>query len=58
MWLEVGMTRMLLEVAGVGLFTLLAVLLPRDREQRVINPDLIINVLTENKPLFRFHCLD
>ena len=40
------MTRMLLEVAGVGLFTLLAVLLPRDREQRVINPDLIINVLT------------
>ncbi|MFT5682614.1 MAG: sterol desaturase/sphingolipid hydroxylase (fatty acid hydroxylase superfamily) [Myxococcota bacterium] len=40
------MVRMLLEVAGIGLFTLLAVLLPRDREQRVVNPDLVINLLT------------
>jgi sterol desaturase/sphingolipid hydroxylase (fatty acid hydroxylase superfamily) len=40
------MTRMLLEVAGIGLFTVLAVVWPRDREQRVISPDLVINLLT------------
>jgi sterol desaturase/sphingolipid hydroxylase (fatty acid hydroxylase superfamily) len=40
------MSRMLLEVIGIGLFILLSVVLPRDRKQKVINPDLFINVLT------------
>jgi len=40
------MERMLLEAVGVGLFILLSVVFPRDREQRVVNPDLVINLLT------------
>ena len=39
------MERVLLHGGGIGLFLVLALLLPRDREQALVNPDLVINLI-------------
>ena len=40
------MLRLVLEVVGVGLFILLSVIFPREKAQKVVNPDIVINLMT------------